>query len=304
MGLDSSAADLRAVARGPFVLDDPASPAPAGAVDHLEDGGILLLPPGRVPFPDADRTFLLGLREVAARKNIAYRPLSDTLTGAAREADVNRLHDIMRRFSARAAALVGTLLPRYAAAWQLEFASFRPIEEQGRALAQHARNDLLHFDSFPTRAMNGHRILRFFINLNPSEDRVWIVSDPFDTVVARFAGHPELLGLLDAKGPRAPRLLQRLGLAAARPPYDRFMLQFHNTLKDDEAFQASCPKHRLAFPPGACWLVFTDMTSHAVLSGRFALEQTFKVPPTAMAHPDRAPAAILERLCGHRVTWP
>lgn len=295
---------MRAAARGPFVIDEPAQPAPAGAVDHLEDGGILLIPPRRVAFLQADRDFLLGLRRVAARKNIAYRPLQDKLTGASRDTDADHLHDIMRRFSAQAAALVGTLLPRYAAAWQLELASFRPIEEHGRPLAPHARNDLLHFDSFPTRPMNGHRILRFFINLNPTEDRVWVISDPFDTVVGRYAHDPKLAAQLESRASRAPRLLQRLGLAAARPPYDRFMLQFHNTLKDDAAFQQSCPKYQVRFPPGACWMVFTDMTSHAVLSGRFAIEQTFKIPPTAMAHPERAPAAILEKLCGHPVTWP
>lgn len=294
---------VRAAARGPFILDEPTRSAPVDAVDYLEDGGILLIPPGRVPFPEADRDFLLGLQRVAARKNIAYRPLRDKLTGASRDTDATRLHTIMRRFSAQATGLVGLLLPRYAAAWQLELASFRPIEEHGRQLAQHARNDLLHFDSFPTRPMNGHRILRFFINLNPTEDRVWIVSDPFDAVVARFAHDRTLLAQLDGKRSIAPRLLQRLGLASARPPYDRFMLQFHNTLKDDAAFQQSCPKHEVRFPPGAAWLVFTDMTSHAVVSGRFAIEQTFKIPPAAMAHPERAPAAILERLCGHSVTW-
>jgi hypothetical protein len=303
MASNFSAPAVLATARGPFVINEPARPAPVDAVDHLEDGGILLVPPGHVPFPDADRDFLLALRRVAARKNIAYRPLQDKLTGASRDTDATRLHDIMRRFSAQAAGLAAILLPRYAAAWQLELASFRPIEEHGRQLAQHARNDLLHFDSFPTRPMNGHRILRFFINLNPTEDRVWIVSDPFDAVVERFARDPKLRAQLDGRESRAPRLLQRLGLTAARPPYDRFMLQFHNTLKDDAVFQQSCAKHEVRFPPGACWLVFTDMTSHAVVSGRFAIEQTFKIPPAAMAHPERAPAAILERLCGHAVTW-
>lgn len=114
----SSPSPVRAVARGPFVLDAPRHGAPADAVDHLEDGGVLLMPPGRVPFPDTDRDVLLALHKVAARKNIAYRPLRDKLTGASRETDAVRLHGIMRRFSAQASALVGTLLPADAAAWQ------------------------------------------------------------------------------------------------------------------------------------------------------------------------------------------
>jgi hypothetical protein len=305
MALESSAQIVRAAARGPFVVDDPSRPVSDEAVDHLEDGGVLLLPPGRVPFAEADRAFLIGLQQASTHKNIAYRPLAGKLTGASRGTDTARLHDTMRRFSEQAVALVATLLPRYAAGWRLDFASFRPVEEQGRPLSPHARNDLLHFDAFPTRPSNGRRILRFFININPTEDRVWIISDPFDIVANRLGRDPHLLPLLEGEPPRALGLLRALGFKqAARPPYDRFMMRFHHALKDNADFQRTCPKYRLELPPGACWMVFTDMTSHAVLSGRFALEQTFSVPPALMAHPERAPAAILEQLCGHPVTWP
>ncbi len=81
------------------------------------------------------------------------------------------------------------------------------------------------------------------------------------------------------------------------------MHRFHNFLKENRQFQENCSKHRLEFPPGSSWLVFTDMVSHAVLSGRFALEQTFVVPPQAMLEPERAPVSILERLAGFPLTW-
>jgi hypothetical protein len=44
------------------------------------------------------------------------------------------------------------------------------------------------------------------------------------------------------------------------------------------------------------------MVSHAVLSGQYALEQTFIVARASLALPDRAPIAILERLAGTRLS--
>jgi hypothetical protein len=52
------------------------------------------------------------------------------------------------------------------------------------------------------------------------------------------------------------------------------------------------------------WLVFTDMVSHAVLAGQYALEQTFIVSRKALLCPDQAPVNILERLAGIPLTWP
>ena len=43
------------------------------------------------------------------------------------------------------------------------------------------------------------------------------------------------------------------------------------------------------------------MVSHAVLSGRYALEQTFIVARDSLALPEKAPIAILERLAGTRL---
>jgi hypothetical protein len=37
---------------------------------------------------------------------------------------------------------------------------------------------------------------------------------------------------------------------------------------------------------------------HAAIAGRFALEQTFYLPPQAMAVPAAAPVAVLERIMG------
>ena len=55
-------------------------------------------------------------------------------------------------------------------------------------------------------------------------------------------------------------------------------------------------KSRVEFPAGSTWMVFTDMVSHAVLKGRYALEQTFLVARDSLVLPDKAPIAILERI--------
>ena len=84
----------------------------------------------------------------------------------------------------------------------------------------------------------------------------------------------------------------------ARSPYDRFMLGFHDYLKMNEAFQRDCAKYRFEFPPGATWMVFTDVVPHSVESGQFAMEQTMIVSHKSLADPGRAPIAILEKLAG------
>ena len=93
--------------------------------------------------------------------------------------------------------------------------------------------------------------------------------------------------------------LAALGVkGAAGSPYDKFMLRFHDYLKENRLFQDNFPKTRIEFPPLSSWLVYTDTVPHAVLSGRYALEQTYIVPMDAMVAPDKAPLRILEKMCG------
>ena len=80
------------------------------------------------------------------------------------------------------------------------------------------------------------------------------------------------------------------------------MHRCHNAMKEDASFQENTPKSRWDFPPDSSWMVFTDCVSHAVLSGQYALEQTFLVPATALVEPQRSPLAILESLTGRRLT--
>ena len=275
--------------------------------EQLESGHILFFPESPFRLPPEDREFLLGLRQTSAgfHKNIAYRPLEDRLTGLDKKEPAERarrLRAILRRFSDDVTECLTELLPAYAGNWRRDLASFRPREEHGRQLRLRARNDLLHTDAFPTRPTGGDRILRVFTNLNPSEPRVWHTSETFEALAHRFArtaGLPR-----PARSGPATRLVvglaQCLGIPAAnRSSYDQFMLRFHNFLKENREFQETCTKQRWEFPPGSAWIVFTDMVSHAVLSGQFALEQTYIVPRAAMSLPRKAPIEILEEICGY-----
>ncbi len=85
----------------------------------------------------------------------------------------------LRDYSQKATQLTRELLPEYAPDWTLDYASFRPLEEQGRDLPLNKRNDLIHTDAFPSRPTFGNLILRFFTNVHPTKTRVWITSDPF-----------------------------------------------------------------------------------------------------------------------------
>ena len=49
------------------------------------------------------------------------------------------------------------------------------------------------------------------------------------------------------------------------------------------SFQKNSPHQAVDFPPGSCWLVFTDQVLHAALGGEFALEQTFHLDVAQMA---------------------
>ena len=283
---------------------------------QLEEGHMLFFPQPPFELPEDEREFLLSQRQVGAgyHKNIAYRPNQDRITGLAKrsEEEVERLRRIMRAYSQRVTRFLAALLPPYARSWRLDYASFRPQEEQGRNVRLRARNDLLHVDAFPTRPTRGDRILRVFTNINPTQPRCWVTSDTTEVLVKRFAGSP---GLPLPARPRksawqqARRWIFQQARAAGLPmtvrsPYDEFMLRFHHYLKENHEFQATCAKQTWEFPPHSTWIVFTDMVTHAALSGQYALEQTFIVSRDALVLPEKAPISVLEKLVGAPLTDP
>lgn len=273
--------------------------------EQLEAGEILYF--GELPFdfPELDRQFLLQQRQGDARlhKNISYRPNQDVLRGSVTDsqADTERLHRIMRHYSAAVTQFLQRALQPYAADWSLDFASFRPEEEKGRKLSLHKRNDLLHLDAFPSRPTRGSRILRCFTNINPTESRIWLTTDRFADLARQFARDAGLehFARQTGNGSWLNALKRSVGLKSAdRSAYDKFMLRFHDFLKENSRFQENCRKVRIAFPPLSTWMCFTDAVPHAVLAGQYALEQTFIVPLRAMLAPEKSPIRVLEQIAG------
>jgi hypothetical protein len=276
---------------------------------QLEAGEILYFPRTPIAIPQGDLEFLLGQQQTdsSLHKNIAYKPNIDKLSGVdtktADAAAVARLQSIMREYSKTVVAFLTEFLSPYQAKWRLDYASFRPQEEEGRDLALRKRNDLLHTDAFPTRPTHGARILRFFNNIHPTRTRDWIVGDPFASMVRQFAP-AEIAPVPDSSAAHALKSLGRsLGLGAALPaikrsPYDDFMMRFHNFLKENARFQAECAKYPWQFPAGSSWMVYTDTVPHAVLAGQYALEQTLLVEPEALVTPETSPLKVLEKIAG------
>jgi hypothetical protein len=273
----------------------------------LEAGDILYFPTSPPLISASEQTFLVTQRQVDASfyKNISYRPGEDRLKGVDQKdsTQLRRVHEIMRAFSGRSIAFAQTFLGRYAKDWKIDYASFRPIEERGRKASLHSRNDLLHFDSVPTRPSQGDRLLRIFVNIHPDRSRVWLTSDHFHVLAAQFAnklGVNRVPTLADACKQTVIKLAAGVGLPVIdRPAYDRFMLKFHHIMKEDAAFQENCRKDRWEFPSGSAWIVFTDSASHACVSGQFALEQTFVIRRPSLTCPELAPISILEKIAGY-----
>ncbi|HLJ97834.1 MAG TPA: Kdo hydroxylase family protein [Gemmataceae bacterium] len=279
--------------------------APAFSLEaRLERGGVEYFPVCPFTLPEGeDHLFLLEQRLASrAHKNISYDPNTGRAAGFARisASQSERLRIVLATFAQQATSWLARTLPRYARTWRLDRVSFRPEEEATRRLRLKARNDLIHVDAFPSRPTNGHRILRLFVNINPSEPRIWATSEPFGKLLERFgraAGFPTT--------PRAGWTRHVLRLfrpgRMRRSPYDAFMLRFHDFLKANDEFQEHGPKRFWTFAPGSAWLAFTDVASHAVLRGRYALEHSYFVTPETLALPDESPPALLERACGMTV---
>lgn len=273
--------------------------------EMLEKGEILLFRELPFSLPQSDQEFLIGQSwsELRLHKNVSYRPGDDVLRGVSGNDDtVGKIQRILRCYSEQVVEFARNLLSPYAGRWTLDFASFRPLEEEGRDLPLHKRNDLLHVDAFPSRPTRGGRILRVFTNINRTRPRVWHTTENFEALAKQYALDAGLREIAEDDG-FVSRAVQnwgaKLGLPGmGRTAYDMFMLRFHDYLKENSEFQTNCPKVRLEFPPLSTWIVYTDCTAHAVMSGQYALEQTFLIPPHALVARQQAPYRVLEEIVG------
>jgi hypothetical protein len=264
------------------------------ALNEIEQGKVLYFPKLGFGIEENEKAFL-SPQAVGKSKNVSFNAASGDLHGTGPAvADVEALRGMMARFADRAAGLVARLLPEYSAALKQGRTSFRPVEAAGRASSWRKDDTRLHVDAFPSSPVQGRRLLRVFANVNPEgRPRCWRLGEAFEPMAKRF------LPSIPAPFPGSAPLLQWLGLTKSRrSAYDHYMLQLHDKMKADMAYQAEVDQAPFDFPPSTTWMVFTDQASHAVMSGQYLLEQTFYVPVEAMRDPAQSPLKILERLTG------
>jgi hypothetical protein len=255
---------------------------------ELEGGAVIMLPELRFEVHHDEQAYFSPA--IASAKNVSLDPVTRRLGGAATSSA--GLAVMLQRFSDAAASLAEALFPSYRGRLQRARASFRPAEIAGRATTWRHDDTRLHIDSFPATPVQGRRILRVFTNVNPEgRHRSWRVGEPFDAIAERFDDRLRL------PLPFSGELLRLTGITKSRrSPYDSLMLQLHDEMKRDLAYQSTSPQTAVDFPAGSTWVAFTDCVSHAAMAGQYQLEQTFLLPVTSMIEPDRSPLRVLERL--------
>jgi hypothetical protein len=252
-----------------------------------------------------------GLPRELQAKNISYHPESDSIPRfEAPPAVKQRIEAILRTHGQRVEQFLRRSCPDFVPGWTLGTTSFRSIEEQGRKLKPRSSNELVHIDAGAYGATNGARILRFFVNIHPTRDRVWGTKGSFRALMGR---HPELWQA--AKGGKARVTIDKgpldklySGLISAvgqlyplvrvidSSPYDRSMRRIHNFMKENPGFRDSRDDYQeIRFPPLSAWMVFTDGISHSVLTGQHALVTTVLVPLANCRHPELTPYRVLAR---------
>jgi hypothetical protein len=284
---------------------------PDALSDDLENGRIVHFPECPIELPSAaDLDFMRQeMPKHLASKNISFHPEAGKIIGIKGSAEViERTQSILKAHNNRVQAFLKRMMPTLTKEWLVGTASFRPLQERGRDLPAHASNELVHVDAGAYGATHGDGIIRFFVNVNPVEDRVWVTKGAFADLYRRFGADAGILptnggsdmneGLLDKL-----RTGLATGLAAVVPPakfldsspYDRAMRRFHNFMKDTPAFQSTQEGHReFRFKPFEAWMVFTDRVSHACLSGQHAFVDTFVARLGSCRLPAMAPINILK----------
>jgi hypothetical protein len=226
-------------------------------------------------------------------KNVSFNPSNGQTSGSSLEGEMAAaLGGMLSRFSDEALAFVVRTCPEYASGVSRGRTSFRPVEIAGRPSSWRKDDTRLHIDAFPATPSQGRRILRVFANVNPEgRPRSWRIGDGFSDVARHFA--PKLRMPFPGTG----AMLSMLRITKTpRSAYDALMLQLHDRMKEDTAYQQSAPQTACDFPAGSAWMAFTDAVSHAAMAGQYQLEQTFLLPVDAMSAPDQSPLRILERL--------
>lgn len=283
---------------------------PGEMEEQLEAGNIIHFPECPIELPDEAE--LNQLREQLPKqlklKNVSYHPEAGSVRGLDADSPIgDMVKRVLVNHSDRVTGFLQAQLPDLFRNALIGTCSCRPMEEQGRNLKAHASNELIHIDAGAYGATNGDRILRFFVNYNTTEDRVWATRGAFPELLEQYR-HDAGLDDIDAAALRKGALghvrsgllksIDKLGLPVSRAldssPYDRAMRKFHNFMKDTPSFQSDAQgRIEMRFKPMSAWMVLTDMVSHACLSGQHCFNYTALIPLEDCQHPELAPYNIL-----------
>lgn len=265
-------------------------------IDALEAGQVLYLPRFSFTLSSEEQSILRQDLVDAKRKNISFNASRDLLTGAADPASEAIVKALLERYHQAIVELIGELFPSYSGHLHQPVNSLRVHEVTDWQGKSSWRKDdrRVHLDAFPSRPVQGKRILRIFTNINPhGVPRRWRVGEPFPVLAER------LLPRLKRYSPISGWVQDRLKITKSRRThYDHLMLALHDTMKADEHYQQNGRHWEVDFHPGSSWICYSDQVSHAVVSGQFMLEQTFLVDLEGMQNPHLTPLKVLERLTG------
>jgi len=273
-----------------------AEPNPAW-IAGLEAGKVLYFP--QLPFellPEEKVLLKPEIRDPKVR-NISLDAAGHLKGAVGDTATQLALALMIGRFREQAQSLVCSLLPKYKGALRLAPTSYRPTQVETRAQSWRADDRRLHVDAFPSRPNYGERILRVFSNVNPDGvPRVWRVGEPFETVAQKFLPRAKPYVPWQAAAMKALHITK-----SYRSEYDHLMLQLHDGMKGDMAYQENASQVTMPFAAGSVWVCFSDQASHAVMSGQYMLEQTLHLPVDKQYDPSSSPLAILSKLTGRQL---
>jgi len=273
----------------------PTDRAPTTHVEHLlEAGHVLCFPHLAFALSVEEQRLLTPAISDGKAKNISLRD-DGSIRGASGTAqDQSDLRAMIRRFSTQAQNLVDRLFPHYHGKLRAAKASYRPMQVEGRDTSWRKDDTRLHVDAFPSNPVHGVRLLRVFTNLNPAgAPRKWRVGEPFPDFLQRFATR------LTPPVPGSAAVMRALKITKSRrTDYDHYMLQLHDKVKADLAYQKDGPQRDVDFAPGTTWVVFSDQVLHAVMGGQYMMEQTFYLEPAHQLYPHTAPLKVLEDMLG------
>ncbi|MHC5226084.1 Kdo hydroxylase family protein [Ignatzschineria sp. LJL83] len=268
-------------------------------VTNLEKGEVLYFPSLKFPLSDAEQTLLDPSLVSPKRKNIMYQADQDSIRGVAEDVSPEKreaLKALLKRYAETSYQLLTDLIPEYRGKLHSPMNTLRLNAVDTWSSNHSFRKDdrRLHVDAFPSRPLQGKRIVRIFNNINPhGEPRKWRVGEPFPELAKRLLPHVKGYSSMSAT------LLEVLKITKSRRThYDHVMLQFHDMMKEDQNYQDQGVQWDIDFQPGSTWICFSDQTPHAAMSGQYMLEQTFLLDVDDMVDSSQSPLKTLEKMMG------